>query len=90
MRYVVDASGEYTLPNNSKREFSFANEAFEADDIPALKAAFKTFMGHKCFKAGAASFEGKVSVKREGWTVLATDKDFSGTFSTDETIVIDL
>ena len=42
-----------------------------------------------CFKQKATTFTGTVTVDRREWSNLVTDRDFSGTFTVTESIVID-
>ena len=42
-----------------------------------------------CFKQGATTFTGTVTVDKREWSNLVTDKDFSGTFEVEESIEID-
>jgi len=65
------------------------NWQIDADTIPELRAKFGKKVGDICYKRGAKAFVGTVSVEKREWTSVAEDKDFSGTFATSETIVID-
>lgn len=90
MEYKVTAVGTLTLEDDSEVELQgVTNWHVDANNIPELKTKFEKKLSDICYKRGAKSFTGTVSVDKREWATVATDKDFSGTFTATKSIVID-
>ena len=84
LEYNVTATG--TL--DGTHEFSFRKQV-TCDSVQELKDWFKQEMAVICFKQGASTFTGTVTVDKREWSNLVTDRDFDGTFDVQQSIVID-
>lgn len=93
MQYLLNLAVTFTLQDDTETSENYANVMIDAETIPELREKFKEKLANECRKRNAKSFTGTIlttSRKRDWVQAFADEKNFSGTYSQTETLVIDI